>query len=365
MVVELEEMMHSDICNNSDVVIIPDLHDWHKNIKSIQSMTEDLAKYKKDILDYVSTLQNPIVIFAGDVFHREVKVTDDAYNLQQFYTKLSNLCRRRVFSVVGNHELSYQRNNIFWNIVSSVSDIYPGVYSESPLMIVCDELLIGKTLIHLGHYQRSGYVTQVSGKNVSDDILITHNSLLTPEISEALKLDSEEFDDTYLHGAKLFDEGAIPYTDRLRAVFVGHMHLAHAVYHISETINDIDYSFILHYMGSIGRTNAKEFTQDLKRELPTLHIRNGELENISNHTINLVAREFAINEIVVKQNKENYKRQARNNEIRYASISFPNGLMPALEEYLKTSPHLNSAYTHGMAGSMPVEVASILSKYSI
>lgn len=366
MVIDLLNIYKDDTLNNCDVLIIPDLHDWFKNINSIKSMIEDLAKYKQEILEYCKTLKNPVVIFAGDIFHREVKMTDDAYNLQQFYGELNSICKKRVFSVVGNHELSYQANNLFWNIAMVVSDIFPPKDSRTPLLYVTDELLIGSSLFHFGHYSRIGYTSEIKDKTVEDEFLITHNALLTSEISQALKEDSEEFSDKYLHGLGLFDTGAIPASDKLRAIFVGHMHLAHNTYQIKETVGNINYDFILQYMASIGRTNAAEFTDDLIRELPTVHIRDGKFQNITNYKLELVAREFAVNEMVVQKNKESYKRQQRNNEIRHAEISFPNGLLPAITDFIRaTNPMLESTMIYAQSGTVPLEVSNVLSKYGI
>src|SRR5574344_1787334 len=107
---------------NTDVHVIPDMHLWSQNIRTIRSMTSDNEMYCKEILSMVKSSVNPTVIFAGDLYHREINSTDDGYRMSEFPRKINEITDGRSFSVLGNHELTYRKNNVFWNIARIKTD---------------------------------------------------------------------------------------------------------------------------------------------------------------------------------------------------------------------------------------------------
>jgi metallophosphoesterase superfamily enzyme len=129
-----------------NVIIIPEQHLWHKSINTVPNMVEDNNEIIEDILTIVDKYENPIVIFDGDIFHREVKSTDSAVPLLSFFIKLHSLTNGNVYSVLGNHELTYRRNNLFWGI-TDVDTKYYESRVEAPLIKSVDELYIGDTLV--------------------------------------------------------------------------------------------------------------------------------------------------------------------------------------------------------------------------
>lgn len=350
---------------NTDVHVIPDMHLWSQNIRTIRSMTSDNEMYCKEILSMVKSSVNPTVIFAGDLYHREINSTDDGYRMSEFPRKINEITDGRSFSVLGNHELTYRKNNVFWNIARIKTDYINDDRCIDPLLSVTDELRIGNTLFIFGH---SGIDVsyKVNTDGIDDVYFITHNAIMENQILQFFKDKGYNLNETFIGGRALFSKGVLPLTDKLRGVYVGHLHTAHGKFNISESMDNTNFKFILQYMGSIGRTNASEFNSDIIREIPVICIRDGKVVKVYDKVLKLTERKYAIKEDVVEKNKINYKKQIRNKEIRDTSISFADGLTPSVVSYFEENdlPEL-SILKMSIDNKMPDEISDILNEYNL
>jgi DNA repair exonuclease SbcCD nuclease subunit len=336
-----------------NVIIIPEQHLWHKSINTVPNMVEDNNEIIEDILTIVDKYENPIVIFDGDIFHREVKSTDSAVPLLSFFIKLHSLTNGNVYSVLGNHELTYRRNNLFWGI-TDVDTKYYESRVEAPLIKSVDELYIGDTLFIFGHYH-IGMRNYVPSKEYNHAVLITHNEAVNDELLDALTGRNLDFNTTFIHGSL---EEYIPKIPNLDYVFVGHMHQAHGKYSISED----GIECIIHYLASLGRTNHTEYTADIKRELPVITIEDDKFSRVSYETVVLKERYLAVDEEHVRISKEEYERDKEIRELR-STKTYSDDCVAGLKEIFNINPQACYIIDCALNGTIPEDVLEIMKTY--
>lgn len=352
---------------DTDVIIIPEQHLYHKAIITVPEMVQDNARICFDILQLLRKSHKPTVIFMGDIVHRGIQNTEDAYPIEDFFRAVSLYTSGRVFSVVGNHELSYRKNNPFWGAAmiqsAYIKSIMKQTYSiEHPLIGVVDDIIIGDMQYSFGHYGRvygGSYSTADKVKHVT---LLTHNSLLTSEITEYMKSKGNDLQEQYLKVRELRQSGNLPLTTLLRYVYVGHLHKAHGVFNVEEDICGLKFNFNLHYLGSLGRTNHGEYTDDLERQLPIHIIRDGKFVEEKFHTIMLPSREVSVDERVVLENREGYERQKQIRELKKVTSQTMN-LVNAVEDFIKEDPALLDWFDRASRNEIQPELVKTISKY--
>lgn len=362
----LGNMFEFDI-KDTDVVIIPEQHLYHKPIITIPEMLEDNSNIMTDILTTLSKLVNPTVIFIGDIVHRGIQNTEDSYFIQDFFRSVFYFTGGKVFSVVGNHELSYRKNNPFWGVAQVESDYINNIVKHKyqvtqPLIAVLDDMVIGDMQYSFGHYGRTygmGYFTPNDVKYVT---LLSHNSLLTPEIVSYMSDKGVDLKEEYIKTINLRESGSIPKTTLLRYIYVGHMHKAHGVFDVEEDINGLKLEFTLHYLASLGRTNHTEYNDDIERKLPIHVIRDGRFIEEKFHIITLPSRSESVDERVVLENKESYDRQKQNRELR--KIESTNiDLIGEVVNYIKDDATLMDLFNRAKSNELEPDILQLLNSY--
>lgn len=340
---------------NKNVIIIPEQHLWHKSIATIPKMVQDNQEIIQEILTIVEKYDNPIVIFDGDIFHREIKMTQDAIPLLSFFIKLYSLTNGEVYSVIGNHELTYRKNNPFWSI-SSVNTRYYKNNIKAPLIKVVDELTVDDTLFVFGHYGES-LESYKPSMNYKHAVLISHNEVVNDELLTLLKAKNDKLNDVFMHGslAKF-----IPKIKDLDYVFVGHMHQAHGKFAVEEN----GYNFEIKYLASLGRTNHLEYTDDIQRELPVLSFNDGSLTGLTEEVITLQNRKIAVDEEKVALNKEQYDREKEVRTLRHVQ-SYTDDCIKGLKEIFNLNPQACVLIDSALKGEMPYEFVELLQKYGL
>ena len=353
--------------SDTDVVIIPEQHLYHKPIATIPEMVNDNNDIIEELLKLLGGLCNPTVIFIGDIIHRGIKSTEDCYFIEDFFRAVNTLCCGRVFSVVGNHELSYRKNNPFWGVSLIKSNyvnnlIHYNYNVTSPLIVVVDDLVIGDVQYVFGHYDRCYYGKYDTGIDVSKVVLLSHNSLLTGDIIDNMSNKGVDLNVDYIRKTELLDSNNIPLTSKLKYVYVGHMHKAHGIYEVEEVIDGVDLNFNLHYLASLGRTNHGEYTDDVEREIPIHCIRNGLFEKEVYHNIMLPKREESVDERIVLENKESYDRQKTNRKLKKIE-STTMDLINDVQDYIKNEPILLDWYQRSSNSDLDTSIIELLDKY--
>lgn len=292
-----------------DYIIVPEPHifdknlanriDYQKEVRDILGGTLiDLIKQRKEVSDQV------FVVFAGDIFHNGISDSDTLLYWYNYFINLRGICTD-IFSVVGNHEISYLKKNLFWKLVSEVESPYINAYKKKPLVAggefpvirIVDELVDGNVSIHMGHYERYPLATNKT------NILVTHNNLISAEIAELLltkygRDQSMQYIQT--RGSSVLNEAS-----QFDYVFIGHLHRAYSKFESKKNNGEVS---VWRYLGSIGRTNTTEVNDsDLERVLPVVSTYCGELVEVTEYKFNLSGRSESVNEIAVDKSKAVYE----------------------------------------------------------
>lgn len=221
---------------------------------------------------------SPKLIFLGDVFDAGMSNPSDAMQLMEvFYYFCSAF--DKVWSVVGNHEISYAKNNPFWFLVSEISDtnlfklkryIQPrGLNSK---IAVPDVILDGDTSIYFNHYG----VPPKAPQEGSVRIGLFHQNVGSNEICKMWGT----FDDV--------EEAS--YVQAYNYVFFGHMHLAKGEFWLNES-----HTCKGEWLGSIGRTKVDEVLDDsLDVCVPAILVHDGAFHTIDRNIITLPSRAESI-----------------------------------------------------------------------
>lgn len=346
-----------------DVIIIPEQHLWDKAISSIPNMVEDNNEIIDEIYKLIANSLNPIVIFDGDIFHRGTPNTDNALKLYDYPITLNRLCNNRVYSVVGNHELSYRKCNIFWGIADIKSNYINSIITtpkniKSPLIKVVDEIKIGSCLFCLGHYGMS-FDDELNDDDVKDVTLITHSSFGNDELFKIFSSRDDNLRPEVLKVNDISRLGALPLTNKLKHIYVGHLHTCIGEFRVTEEYNNYKYNTILTYLGSLGRTSQPEYNITTERFIPVHKIRNGILTDVYKHRIELKARNISIDEVVVALSHEKYEEQKELRELR-TTITQNVNLIDDIREVFNGKTSLLQLFDSALISRMPEEIKDII-----
>lgn len=247
---------------NNKYIIIPDLHYWYKNISCRKDFLGEQEEFLSNLMMYINsdeTYNN--VIFSGDIYHRSFKDLDSSRWIKSFFSELKYILNSRggdLYTVIGNHEFSFSKNNPFW--------LQDGVIFKTP-----EDIFDNGVHIYLESFHSPKSVRKFRNK-VECDICITHNEVIPPEIASFVRKES---------GRRVFTSShAISFKRYyLKNLFVGHMHQIVDTYCIQEDEGDTSRNFEVQYLGSIGRTSVEEIDNDfVDRSLPVICIEGNEGE---------------------------------------------------------------------------------------
>ena len=361
---------------NYDVVIISDRHIWNKNIKTIPNYLQEIERINQEIYSCIRECENPVAIHVGDLYHQSIQSSDLAERYSVYPKTMHIMTNKRNYSVVGNHEITYSRNNPFWNLASLNSDfILKKSHSvvdeisltntellklkkDSPIKIY-DELRIGKTLFVFGHYSAL-FTEELDLTDIDDVYVISHNAILEDEIAEALLENGMQNNIQYLHAKNIFNSGVLPDTVKLRGVFVGHMHTAYGKFNIEED----NKNFFIQYLGSLARTQVGEFTENNTRILPILRIRDGKVQSIDYHEITLAARHLSIDKNLVEANREKREVTKKHDEICEVSVTAEDNLMETIKAHLsEVAPKEFELLISLQENILPTELLNLLERF--
>lgn len=362
-------MYNLDI-KDTDVIIIPEQHLYYKSLGTAPTTLQDNRDIIRKIYSKIDTLVNPTVLFVGDIFHRGIPSTENTYELLDYIRTLYQKTQGRVFSVVGNHELTYRRDNIFWGMADIRSE-YLKVLNVKQIslatkqIIVPDELVIGNMQYSFMHYNRVYPSIFDVAPDVDAITVLSHNSILNSDISTLLKSQGQNLHEAFINVSSLHDAGVIPPTNKVKYMYVGHMHTAHGNFKVEkEYIQGVCHNFKLRYLASLGRTNHSEFTDDILRQLPIHVIRNGVFEREDIFEIELPKRVVSVDESLVSAQKESYERSKEYRELK--SVESHNvDLIDSILEYLHDKPKLNELFARADTPDLDPLTLALVNKYSM
>lgn len=211
------------------------------------------------------------LMFLGDVFDAGSSNPADAMQLMEvfyFFTSVFD----KVWSVVGNHEISYAANNPFWYLVAEMQDeslstvrryIQPrGLTSR---IVVPDRVVDGDTVFYFNHYGTPAKVPD-SGKV---KIGLFHQNVGSNDICKMWGTFDDVEEASYIQGYNY--------------CFFGHMHLARGEYWLNEA-----HTCKGEWLATIGRTKVDEIQDDfLDINIPAILIADGRFVSIESNYITL------------------------------------------------------------------------------
>lgn len=306
------------------VMIVPEPHLWDRPIKTIPTYTtvmKEIMGQVREIAEGLARYDKLTVIHMGDLFHKSVRDYDAGMDWYDYFCSLDDLSEHRQYTVLGNHELSYPAKNPFWRFVDVKSEFVRSLSTfklhedtiRRPIKLV-DALKIGNTEFLFWHYGRDVSRYQTDAENV---VVLAHQSLIEKEIADILKNKySRDQLEEILDYRSLRQYGALPRLGQIRYLFVGHMHSAYSRFQIRETMNGVNYDFVLQYLGSLGRTKAIEVRDDdLERTIPVFQLDDQGHFATCDKKIQLPGEEIVSKERV-KINREAYHRAAEMRELK-------------------------------------------------
>lgn len=221
---------------------------------------------------------SPKLIFLGDVFDSGISDPSNAMQLMEvfyFFTAVFD----GVWSVVGNHEITYAQNNPFWYLVSDMHDeslskvrryIQPkGLTSR---IVVPDVLEDGDTIFYFNHFGTPAKVPDKGATRVG----LFHQNVGSNDICKMWGTFDDVEEASYVQGYNY--------------CFFGHMHLAKGEYWLNES-----HTCKGEWLGTIGRTKVDEILDDsLNVNVPAVLVEDGRFSSIQANYIQLRSRDETI-----------------------------------------------------------------------
>lgn len=346
----------------TNVIVIPEPHLWDRTIKNRYDYPSEVQGYLEDVLSKVEQLPGEkIIVFPGDIFHHGYTSISGVSYAFSLFARMNKLTNNRVYSAVGNHELTYRSNNPFWMMAEDSTQRFEDMQGLSGYGVVCpgiqvvDKLSVGPLDFIFGHFSRQDYSDL--GR---DCVLITHNSLAEPEISKAVNAAHKtEPIEEYLHVTSLLSANALPVTEHLKYVFVGHMHTYYSSFDVDEMVNGVHMKFFLQYLGSLGRTSISEINDyDLERSIPVFSVED-EGYTYNPFTIKLKGYDELVRQDVVKDNKEKYQAQKAIRELQETNV-FGETPLDCIKRQLQSAPEMLALFSRVYYGSIDPEVQELI-----
>lgn len=347
------------------VVIIPEPHIWDKDFTTVPEYSVECRKNMQMVYDILASVENPVALFVGDVFHRGFSTYEGGQYWEKYFYEVYTLTAGRVYSVVGNHEFTYQKSNPFWHFATINSDFVSfRVKSKDPstcmnFIQIEDGICIENVMFIFAHYGMNLNDITVPD-NIKSVVLCSHNTLISEEITNNLNnVYGRDMNTAYLKPVSIRTPGALPRTEKLKHVYVGHMHKAFGKYAVCEEINGIKYSFELTNLGSLGRTNATEYNDnDLSRVIPIIKI-DGDITSEESRVITLSSRKSVVSEDAVVHGKEKYRGQQTIRELKTLSLEIDDTI-GSIKSYLEDKPEMAELFTSSLDCTLPYELTQLL-----
>lgn len=313
--------MIDKINKDSKFIIIQDTHFWHKNIRGRRSYIKECAhnlNLIREVIDKVKECAKEgtkiYLIFLGDVFHRSID-SPPSYNawVQTITALRSKL--NGIYTVVGNHEMTYAVDNPFWGLINEVRSPTIrnlGLKHTGALGVITlvDHIDVYNTRIHFNHYG-----TQIYNISNENNVLMAHDYWSTKEIINSLAIDlNDESIKKYSQGNQIQENCVLRFFDQC---FFGHNHMLKGLFDIHWD-DEIYGKTTLHYLSSLGLTNRREVVgTETTRTIPVLSV-DKEGTSVEEFTVELLhMNEEVLDKEEVSKSKKKYKRQKTlNNLIR-------------------------------------------------
>lgn len=290
-------------------LVVTDLHFSYKNKDSRHDYLGEINHVMNNIIDIIQKYKDEgykvNLILLGDIFDNSFKDMSLAIYFNNYFVYLETLCEA-IYSVVGNHEMSYYKDNPFWSLMSSInSENILRVKNRSwqptgllQLVNVVDKLEVGDVVLHFNHHA-TPVAKPIEGKI---NIGLFHKDIVSKAIvntmQQNLGLDIFEASPSYIESTPIVKE--------YDYAFFGHMHKIYGqwIFLDEETGKELK----LYYLASLGRPNHSEVQDNfLERNIPAIIIEDGNKVRIEDNKFNLMSREETVKEEIIVIEQEKYQ----------------------------------------------------------
>lgn len=272
----------------------PNRHDYLMEIDYVKSKIDEIG------ISYLKRGYTPILIFLGDVYDNSYKdVTKALIEQDEMYKRKQNIFPR-IFSVLGNHDLHFPKNNPFWTLVSndsiSVNNLPTARFKplgDVGVLEVVDRINDGDVVFNFNHYS-SDVLNPINDKiNIG---LFHQDIVCSPAISSAINKGLNP----YQHSSIMLDD---------KDVLVGYDYSFFGHFHKYYGTWEIDSGRRIYYLGSLVRPNHEEVSDNyLERNIPTVLVEDGKFVGIEDNLFNLPSRLLSVIDVKVKEQQEKRKK---------------------------------------------------------
>lgn len=314
-----------------DKILVSNRIDYSKEMKVVNDALFDFIE------NYKSRGYEVILLFLGDIYHRgytDPSASIDGNNLLIYLSQQVS----GMYTVVGNHELTYYRNNPFYTLFSQanstrlerVNDRVTRPKGRMQIINIVDILEDGEVLFNFNHYGCGIGLTQEGKVNIG----LFHQEVVCSEILSWMK---KRFDmDIFVNDVINLDKDNV--FRGYDYCFLGHMHKMYGKFEM-EAENTGDET-TLYYLGSLGRTNHSEIQDNfLERNIPAVLVENGCFSQVEDNKFNLLPRSKCIREEIVKENQEKRKEVKEFKKLKDYKASSDNPVQNVYEQ-VSTNPEV-------------------------
>lgn len=292
-------------------LLIPDVHLGNilspNRINYRNEMLDVQIKLTRIAVDYKKAGYDVVALFLGDIFHSSYRDVTSALVDKEFITMWNDKIGK-IYSVVGNHELTYYKANPFYTAIAEMqSEKIKAITNKvwTPLgatttINVVDELIDGEVCFLFNHYG-----TNISApKDGLINIGLFHQDLIDPQIKREMERSDRRL--SFVKETELENSAILR---GYQYCYFGHLHTVYGAWKAGETY--------LVYLASLGRTNEGEVRNDfLERNIPAVLVEDGQLKGIKDNFIQLLPREECIREDVLEKMREHSVKQKEKKELR-------------------------------------------------
>lgn len=301
-------------------LLVTDLHDHDKKKDNRISYSAEIQYVKDKILSLVLSYKQQgyrvNVIFLGDIFDRGFSSATTGIKGYTFFLNLLDYCEK-LYSVIGNHELSFYSNNPFYACITQIDsekikEVKGKIHQPLggyKLLTIPDTLKAGDVNFIFNHYStkigepESGFV----------NIGLFHQEVVCSAIVEQMQ---QAFAGQYVAG-KTIDYSKVGVFDGYDFAFMGHNH---KIYGQWDFVDDISGArCVIQHLASLGRPNVTEVNDSfLERDIPAVLIEGDKFRGIQHNLFNLMSYD----ECVIASVVETKKRKAAEIKTRMAIKSY-------------------------------------------
>lgn len=297
-------------------LVISDLHLSATKKENRISYDQEMGLVFTQIFELIYKYKNEgadvNILLLGDIFDRSYKTPHKYGTDSSFFIRLKNSCKK-VYTVVGNHELHFYINNPFWTLVNEIKSdkLSLSEYNVQPLgyddtIEVVDSLDVGNVAFHFNHFGCEDNPSVAGKINIGLYHKPIYNQTLIKE-ADMLGLNVN-----YTESTKHQDIAALLKYDY---AFLGHMHWFYGAWKEQDTV--------FYGLGSLGRPSASEIQDNfLERNIPAIILEDNCFLEVEDNFFDLLSKEETLIPEIVEDRKELYEinkviKEAKN----YQSVS--------------------------------------------